>query len=68
MAKATAKSAAKQKEAFKIEKREDGRYAVKKQGGGYINGPEKTKILQDKNLIKVLKKKEAPKTEVPAEA
>lgn len=49
------------KEQFKIEKKKSGRFAVKKRGGGYVNGEEKVKILAEKGHIKLPtpKKKEA---------
>ncbi len=54
-----------------IVKRKDGRFAVRKRGGGYINKEEKVKILVDAGKIKApLKKKDpepAPAEEAPAE-
>lgn len=43
--------------AHKVVKKKNGRYSVEKRGGGMINGPEKTKILQDAGLIKKMKPK-----------
>jgi hypothetical protein len=53
--------------AYAIKKRKDGRFSVKKRGGGYINGAEKTKILIDAKLITV-KLPAEKKEEAPAEA
>ena len=47
-----------------IVKRKDGRFAVRKRGGGYINKDEKVKILVEAGKIKApLVKKEAPAEE-----
>ncbi len=51
---------------YKIEKRKDNRYQVKKRGGGFIGGDEKVKILVDAGLIKT-KLAAKPAEEVPAE-
>jgi len=57
---------------YKIEKRSDNRYQVKKRCGGNINGEEKVKILLEAGLIKTkLAAKpveEAPAEEAPSEA
>ncbi len=58
---------------FQIVERKDGRFAVRKRGGGFVNGAEKTKILADAGKIKVSKpskKEEAPAAaeEAPAAA
>ena len=47
---------------YKIEKRRNGRFVVKKRGGGLLHGEEKTKVLQAAGKVKVLtpKAKEAP--------
>jgi len=56
---------------YKIEKRNDNRYQVKKRCGGFINGEEKVKILVEAGLVKakVAAKpvEEAPIGEVSAE-
>ncbi len=52
-------------------KRKDGRYSVRKRGGGYLNAEEKIKYLVEQNLIKAAlpkKEEEAPAEEAPAEA
>jgi hypothetical protein len=54
-------------------KRKDGRYAVKKSTGGYLNGDEKLAFLVEKGLVKVTapkKVEEAPAAteEAPTEA
>jgi hypothetical protein len=62
------KSATKTKEPFELVKKRNGRWSVKGPNGRYVNGEEKVKILADKGIIKILKKKEgAPAaTETPA--
>lgn len=54
------KPAKKVTEAFKLVQKRSGRWSVKGANGKFINGAEKVKILADKGLVKVLKKKEAP--------
>jgi len=49
-------------------KRKDGRYAVRKNTGGYVNGEEKVKFLVEKGLIKAPAKKAAPAEEPAADA
>ncbi len=51
---------------YKIEKRGDGRFSVRKRGGGTINGAEKLKILLDAGVVKAPKAK-AKVEEAPAE-
>lgn len=48
---------------FKITKKKNGRFLVKKRGGGTINGDAKTKILIDTGTIKAKMKKAAPAEE-----
>lgn len=61
------KPASKEKEAFKLVQKRNGRWSVKATNGKYINGEEKVKILAAKGVIKVLKKKAgAPAAEAPA--
>lgn len=50
----------------KIVKKKNGRYEVKKRGGGRINGADKTKILEAAGVVKKLKSK--PKAEAAPEA
>ena len=50
---------------YKVVKRRNGRFAVRKRGGGLINGEEKTKALQAAGKVKVLKPK-AKAEEAPA--
>lgn len=57
----------KKAKAYKIEKRGDGRFSIRKRGGGTINGAEKQKILLEAGVIKAPKAK-AKVEEVPAEA
>ena len=53
----------------KIVKRRNGRYAVRKRGGGTINGREKIEILLAADLIKTKLPPEAPAEETaPVEA
>ena len=52
--------------AYKVFKKKNGRYAVRKRGGGYLSGLDKTKFLLDKKLIKTTLPKE-PEPEAPAE-
>ncbi len=47
---------------MKLGKKRNGRYLVKKRGGGMVNGPDKAKFLQDAGVVKVLK----PKAKVAA--
>ncbi len=42
---------------FRITKKRNGRNIVEKRGGGLINGPEKTKILEEAGAIKKMKPK-----------
>jgi hypothetical protein len=42
---------------MKLAKKRNGRYMVKKRGGGLVNGPDKTKFLQESGVVKVLKAK-----------
>ncbi len=54
----------KKAKAFKIEKRGDGRHVVRKRGGGFVNGLEKTKALIDAGLVTTkLPKPKEEKTE-----
>ena len=46
-----------EKKAYKVEKKRNGRYAVKGPQGKNINGEEKVKILVKEGLVKVMKKK-----------
>jgi hypothetical protein len=50
-----------------VVKRKDGRFAVKKRGGGYLNGDEKIKILVAEGKIKAPAVKAKPAEETPAE-
>jgi hypothetical protein len=65
-----AKGPVKKSPEFQIVERRDGRFAVRKRGGGFVNGAEKTKILSEAGKIKLSKpskKEEAPAaTEEPA--
>ncbi len=54
---------------YQIVERRDGRFAVRKRCGGFVNGAEKTKILADAGKIKLSKpgkKEEAPAAEEAA--
>ena len=55
----------KKKTEFVAVKRKDGRFSVRKRGGGMVNKEEKVKFLAEKNLIKTMKPKakEAPAAE-----
>ena len=48
----------------KVIKKRNGRYSVKKRGGGLLKADEKVKVLQDKGLLKKMtpkkKTEEAP--------
>ncbi len=57
------KTTKKTAEAFKLVQKRSGRWSVKGANGKFINGADKVKILADKGLVKVLKKKEAPAAE-----
>ena len=46
--------AVKKAAAYKAVKRRNGRFQVEKRGGGLVNGPEKTKVLQELGLVKKL--------------
>ena len=51
------------KKEYQIVKKRSGKYSVVKKGGSYINGEEKTKILQSEGLIKKMNpKKQAEPT------
>lgn len=53
---------------YKIKKRGDGRYEVRKRCGGNVNGYDKIAILLEAGLIKTklpTKKEEAPAAEAP---
>ena len=55
---------------IQISKRRDGRFQVRKRGGGFINGDEKAKILHEKGHIKLTPpkpKEEEPAAEAPGE-
>lgn len=45
---------------LQVKKKRNGRFYVKKRGGGVVNGEEKVKVLVDAGVIKALKKKAAP--------
>lgn len=47
-------------------KKKNGRYSVKKRGGGYLSGMDKVKFLLDAGLIKTGLPKEAPAEESEA--
>jgi hypothetical protein len=47
-------------------KRRNGRFAVRKRGGGLVHGEEKTKALQAAGKVKVLKSKPKAEAETPA--
>jgi hypothetical protein len=51
------KAKTKEKVALKAVKRRDGRYAVEKRSGGYLNGAEKQAFLHSQGLIKLSKPK-----------
>ena len=51
------KGKAKEKVALKAVKRRDGRYAVEKRSGGYLNGAEKLAFLVEQGLVKLPKAK-----------
>jgi len=54
---------------YQIVERRDGRFAVRKRCGGFVNGAEKTKVLAEAGKIKVSKpskKEEAPAAEEAA--
>jgi hypothetical protein len=51
-----------------VVKRRNGRFSVRKRGGGLINGAEKTKFLQESGKVKVLKAKAKPAAEAKDEA
>lgn len=51
---------------YKIVKRGDGRYSVKKRGGGLISGAEKAKILVAEKLVQTPKVKTAKPAEETA--
>ena len=57
--KGTKKGPAKEKVALKAVKRRDGRYAVEKRSGGYLNGAEKLAFLVSQGLVKLPKSKSA---------
>ena len=48
---------------YTIVKRKDGRFAVRKRGGGYINKDEKVKILVEAGKIKAPLVKKEPEPE-----
>lgn len=43
----------KKKPNLQVAKKRNGRYMVKKRGGGLVNGPDKTKFLVEAGLIKL---------------
>lgn len=49
---------------YKIVKKKNGRFAVRKRGGGLVNGADKLKVLQDAGKVKKLK----PKAKAEGEA
>ncbi len=46
--------------AFKVKKRRNGRFMVKKRGGGVLKGADKLKALEDAGVVKKLKAKAKP--------
>ena len=54
--------------AQKVVKKRNGRFMVKKRGGGLVNGPDKTKFLQDAGAVKKLTPKAKPAAEGEAQA
>jgi hypothetical protein len=55
--------AIKKASAVKVVKRRNGRYVVRKRGGGLINGAEKTTALEAAGVVKKLKPKAKPAAE-----
>lgn len=57
-------------DAYKVQKKRNGRYTVTKRGGGLVNGMDKVKVLLDKKLIKtgLPKAPEPPAEEASAES
>lgn len=47
---------------MKLAKKRNGRYVVKKRGGGRVNGVDKAKFLQESGVVKVMN----PKAKVAA--
>ena len=52
----------------KVVKKRNGRFMVRKRGGGLVNGADKAKFLEDAGVVKKLKAKAKPAAEGEAQA
>lgn len=50
----------------KVTKKRNGRFMVRKRGGGLVNGADKVAFLQEKGLLKKLNPKKKAEAEAPA--
>ncbi len=50
----------------KVTKKRNGRFMVRKRGGGLLHGADKVKVLEEKGVVKKLKAKAKPEAEAPA--